>query len=284
MKKAILGFTLGIGIALTGSAWAQNSIQDMQNQMMNSMANQMSASMQNQMMGSVQNQMAANPAPAAPAMNSGGSMADMGTNIANSMAGAMMSAINQDVSANINMGGLWKPNADQQAISSSPATLDIRQMIEQAIKNMPTQQRNQIADQMTQQNLAMLQQGAAAANKIRTDVRNTIMSDRYKSISAVAPNLYRSNIQPQMVQTIIGSIRPWELPNRFKSQMMPKVVEQVSGQIKMPQINFMQEGIGDATFPNVPGMPGVGDMSNAIKQQQMQYMQDGVMNSSFPMK
>jgi hypothetical protein len=46
----------------------------------------------------------------------------------------------------------------------------------------------------------------------------------------------------------------------------------------------MQEGIGDATFPNVPGMPGVGDMSNAIKQQQMQYMQDGVMNSSFLMK
>lgn len=279
MKKAVLGFTLGIGIALTGSAWAQ-SIQDMQNQMMNSMASQMSASMQNQMMGTVQNQM---PATSAPAVNSGG-MADMGTNIANSMAGAMMSAINQDVSANINMGGLWQPSADQQAQSSAPATIDIRAMIEQAIQNMPSQQRNQIADQMTQQNLAMLQQGAAAANKIRTEVRNTIMSDRYKSISAVAPNLYRSNIQPQMVQTIIGSIRPWELPNRFKSQMMPKVVEQVSGQIKMPQINFMQEGIGDATFPNVPGMPGVGNVSGAIKQQQMQYMQDGVMNSSFPMQ
>jgi hypothetical protein len=82
------------------------------------------------------------------------------------------------------------------------------------------------------------------------------MTDRYRSISSMAPNLYRSNIQPQMVQTIIGNIRPWELPNRFKSTMMPQVVEQVAGRIKMPQINFMQEGIGNADFPNVPGLPG----------------------------
>ncbi len=283
MKKAVLGFTVVIGLALTGSAWAQNSsIQDMQQQMMNSMSNQMMGSMQNQMMGSVQNQMAAAPVPVASSGSS--SMANMGTSIANGMASAMMSGVGQQVSANIGMNTLWKPDADQQAQSSPAPTLDIRQMIEQAIQNMPAQQRNQIADQMTQQNLSMLQQGAAAANQIRTQVRDTIMSDRYKSISSVAPNLYRSNIQPQMVQTIIGTIRPWELPNRFKSQMMPKVVEQVSGQIKMPQINFMQEGIGDATFPNVPGMPGVGNMSGAVKQQQMQYMQDGIMNSTFPMK
>jgi len=38
----------------------------------------------------------------------------------------------------------------------------------------------------------------------------------------------------------------------------------------------MQEGIGDSTFPNVPGMPGVGAVSGKIKQQQMQFMQDGM--------
>jgi len=94
----------------------------------------------------------------------------------------------------------------------------------------------------------------------------------------MAPNLYRSNIQPQMVQTIIGSIKPWELPNRFKSQMMPKIVNQVSNQIKMPQIGYMQEGIGDNAFPNIPGLPGSSGVSGQIKQQQMQYMQDGVAN------
>lgn len=283
MKKAVIGFTLGIGLAVAGfagsAAAAGTSIQDMQNQMMSKMANQMSASMQQQMMGNV----AGGAMPGG--MTGGNGMAsmanNMANNMANSMASAMMSGVNQQVSANIGMDNLWKPNADQEALSSPAPTLDIRQMIDQAIGNMPQQQRSQIADQMTQQNLSMLQQGAAAANQIRTEVRNTIMADRYKNISSMAPNLYRSNIQPQMVQTIIGTIRPWELPNRFKSQMMPKVVEQVSGQIKMPQINFMQEGIGNAEFPNVPGMPG---MSGAIQKQQMQYMQDGIMNSNFPMK
>ena len=302
MKKAVIGFTLGIGLAVAGfagsAAAAGTSIQDMQNQMMSNMANQMSASMQNQMMGNVQNQMTGSAMPMGPmggsAMsmpgpsgmaNNNHSMAsmanNMANNMANSMANAMMSGVSQQVSANIGMDNLWQPNADQEAMSSPAPTLDIRKMIDQAIGNMPSQQRSQIADQLTQQNLSMLQQGAAAANQIRTQVRNTIMSDRYKNISSMAPNMYRSNIQPQMVQTIIGNIRPWELPNRFKSQMMPKVVEQVSGQIKMPQINFMQEGIGNAEFPNVPGMPG---MSGAIQKQQMQYMQDGIMNSNFPMK
>jgi hypothetical protein len=291
MKKAVIGFTLGIGLALAGfassAAAAGTSIQDMQNQMMSNMANQMSASMQNQMMGNMANQMGGG-APVGPGSSGGGmgmgpgsGMGNMGANIAAGMANAMMSGVSQQVSANVGMDNLWQPSADQQALSSPAPTLDIRNLIEQAIGNMPQQQRNQIADQMTKDNLSVMQQGAAAANKIRTQVRNTILTDRYRNISSMAPNLYRSSIQPQMVQTIIGSIRPWELPNRFKSQMMPRIVEQVSGQIKMPQINFMQAGIGDANFPNIPGLPGV---SSTIQNQQMQYMQDGIMNSNFPMK
>jgi hypothetical protein len=202
----------------------------------------------------------------------------MANSIASSIASGMVSNINQQVTSNVSMDGLWAPDADQAAQAAPASTLDIRSMIEQAIQNMPQQQRDSLAQQMTQQNLAIMQQGSAAANQIRAKVRDTIMMDRYRNISGMAPNLYRSNIQPQMVQTIIGSIKPWELPNRFKSQMMPKIVNQVSNQIKMPQIGYMQEGIGDSTFPNIPGLPGASGMSGEIKKQQMQYMQDGIMN------
>jgi hypothetical protein len=273
MRKAVISCTLGIGLALSGlhGAGAQmpNAVQDiaktmstsMQSQMMNSMM----GSMQNQMTGGVGSSMAMPSMGGPPMMSSGsapagggmaGGMANMGASIAAGMANAMMSGVGQQVSSNISMDGLWKPEADQVALSSPPPTLNLGEMISQAITSMPQQQRSQISEDLTRQNLSMMQQGAAAANQIRNQVRDTIMTDRYRSISSMAPNLYRSNIQPQMVQTIIGNIRPWELPNRFKSTMMPQVVEQVAGRIKMPQINFMQEGIGNADFPNVPGLPG----------------------------
>ncbi len=228
MKKVAIGFTLGIALAIAGSAMAQMS----------------------------------NPA------------SSMANGIAASMASGMMQGVNQQVSGNVKMDALFSTDADQTAQSSQASVLDIRQMIEQAVQNMPQQQRDSLAQQLTQQNLGLMPQAAAA--KIRDQVRGTILMDRYKNISAMAPNLYRSNIQPQMVQTIISNIKPWELPNRFKSKMMPMIVGQVSNQIKTPQIGYMQEGIGDSTFPNVPGMPGVGAVSGKIKQQQMQFMQDGM--------
>lgn len=210
-------------------------------------------------------------------------MSDMASSIAAGMASSMMAGVNQQVSSNVKMDTLFSPDADK-AVQSSPApVLDIRQMIEQAVQNMPQQQRDQLAGQMTQQNLALLQQGSAAASQIRTQVRDTILMDRYKNISAMAPNLYRSNIQPQMVQTIISNIRPWELPNLFKSKMMPVIVGQVSNQIKAPQIGFMQENITSAEFPNVPGLPGgmAGSVPSQIKTRQMQQMQQGVMDPNF---
>ncbi|CAK8723864.1 MAG: hypothetical protein CDV28_10932 [Candidatus Electronema aureum] len=210
-------------------------------------------------------------------------MAGMASSIAAGMASSMISGVNQQVSGNVKMDTLFSPEADQVAQSGPASVLDIRQMIEQAVQNMPQQQRDSLAQQMTTQNLTLLQQGSAAASQIRTKVRDTIMTDRYKNISAMAPNLYRSNIQPQMVQTIISNIKPWELPNRFKSKMMPMIVGQVSNQIKMPQINFMQENINSAEFPNVPGLPSgmAGSVPNQIKEQQMQQMQQGVMDPNF---
>lgn len=217
----------------------------------------------------------------ASAQSNSNPMSGMANSIANSIASGMVSNINQQVTSNVSMDGLWASDADQAAQAAPAPTLDIRNMIEQAIQNMPQQQRDSLAQQMTQQNLAVMQQGAAAANQIRAKVRDTIMMDRYRNISGMAPNLYRSNIQPQMVQTIIGSIKPWELPNRFKSQMMPKIVTQVSNQIKMPQIGYMQEGIGDNNFPNIPGLPGASGVSGQVKQDQMQFMQEGVNDPNF---
>lgn len=244
MKKTALKFTIALGLvaAAAGSAWAQ--------------------------MG-------------APAASSSNPMAGMANSIASSIASGMVSNINQQVTSNVSMDGLWAPDADQAAQSAPAPTLDIRNMIEQAIQNMPQQQRDSLAQQMTQQNLAIMQQGSAAANQIRAKVRDTIMMDRYRNISGMAPNLYRGNIQPQMVQTIIGSIKPWELPNRFKSQMMPKIVTQVSNQVKGSQIAYMQEGIGANSFPNIPGLPGASGVSDQVKQQQMQFMQDGVNDPNF---
>jgi hypothetical protein len=283
MKKAAIKWSLGLGMALAGlgmglgSASGQ-SMQDMQQQMMQQQMQQMQQQMTQQMpqqmmpqqMPNVQQQMVPNVQ-----QNMAGSMA---SSIAGAMASGMASSISPAVSANVGMDTLFSSDVEQKVLSSSTPVLDIRQMIDQAISSMPQNQRNELAQQMTNQNLALLQQGSAAATRIRNQVRDTIMMDRYRNISAMAPNAFRSRIQPQMVQTIIGSIRPWELPNRFKSQMMPMIVGEVSNQIKMPQIQYMQAGIGDSSFPPVPGLPMGQAMGGQIKNQQMKFMQDGVMN------
>jgi hypothetical protein len=275
MKKAAIQFSIGLGIALAGlgiglgSASGQ-SIQDMQQQMMQQQMQQMQQQMTQQMPQQMMPQQMPNVQ-----QNMAGSMA---SSIAGAMASGMASSISPAVTANVGMDTLFSPEVEQKVLSSSTPVLDIRQMIDQAISGMPQNQRNELAQQMTNQNLALLQQGSAAATRIRNQVRDTIMMDRYRHISSMAPNSFRSRIQPQMVQTIIGSIRPWELPNRFKSQMMPMIVGEVSNQIKMPQIQYMQAGIGDSSFPPVPGLPMSQSMGGQIKDQQMKFMQEGVMN------
>jgi hypothetical protein len=85
------------------------------------------------------------------------------------------------------------------------------------------------------------------AMPLRRELPGRMMNNMYN----YASNAYRQNIQPQMVQSIIGTMRPWEFPDRFRQAMMPSVVGQMSGQIKNIQLQYMQQGIADPSFPNV---------------------------------
>ena len=85
------------------------------------------------------------------------------------------------------------------------------------------------------------------AMPLRRELPGKMMNNMYN----YASNAYRQNIQPQMVQSIIGTMRPWEFPDKFRQAMMPSVVGQMSGQIKQIQLQYMQQGIDDPSFPNV---------------------------------
>lgn len=86
-----------------------------------------------------------------------------------------------------------------------------------------------------------------AAMPIKNQLPNRMMSNMYQFASTA----YRSNIQPQMVQGIVGTMQPWNFPNKFQQAMMPTMVGEISGQIKQMQLQFMQQGISDSSFPNV---------------------------------
>lgn len=85
-----------------------------------------------------------------------------------------------------------------------------------------------------------------AAMPIKNQLPNRMMSNMYQ----FASNAYRSNIQPQMVQGIIGTMQPWNFPNKFQQAMMPTMVGEISGQIKQLQLQYMQQGISDPSFPD----------------------------------
>lgn len=87
------------------------------------------------------------------------------------------------------------------------------------------------------------------AMPLKDELPGKMMNNMYQYASTT----YRQNIQPQMVQVIIGNMRPWDFPNRFKEAMMPKMVSQISTNIKQMQLQQMQEGISDTAFPNLPG-------------------------------
>lgn len=84
------------------------------------------------------------------------------------------------------------------------------------------------------------------AMPLRRELPGRMMNNMYN----VASNAYRQNIQPQMVQSIIGTMRPWEFPDKFRQAMMPSIVGHMSGQIKQLQLQYMQQGIADPSFPN----------------------------------
>jgi phospholipid N-methyltransferase len=82
---------------------------------------------------------------------------------------------------------------------------------------------------------------------LRRELPGKMMNNMYN----YASNAYRQNIQPQMVQAVVSNMRPWDFPNKFKQAMMPSVVKQMSSQIKQIQVQYMQQGINDPSFPNV---------------------------------
>ncbi|MGX9725826.1 MAG: hypothetical protein ACTFAK_00480 [Candidatus Electronema sp. VV] len=127
--------------------------------------------------------------------------------------------------------GLILAAAPVSALEFDPQTL---QTVDEMIRNM--------------QQETMQQQYASMP--LRNELPGKMMNNMYQYASVA----YRQNIQPQMVQVVIGGMKPWEFPDKFKQAMMPKIVLQVSSQIKDIQLQQMQEGIRDPSFPNVPGM------------------------------
>ncbi|WP_417909035.1 hypothetical protein [Candidatus Electronema sp. PJ] len=113
-----------------------------------------------------------------------------------------------------------------------------------------------VVDEMVRkmQQETMQTQYAAVPGSIKSELPSRVMNNMYNSMYLYASSTYRQAIQPQMVQVVVGQLRPWELPGKFKQRMMPDIVAQVSSQIKDSQLQQMQEGINDPSFPNVPGL------------------------------
>jgi len=108
----------------------------------------------------------------------------------------------------------------------------------------------QTVDEMIRKMQQETMQQQYAAMPLKNELPSKMMNNMYQYASSA----YRQNIQPQMVQVVIRSMRPWEFPDKFKQAMMPQIVSQVSAQIKDIQLQQMQEGIRDPSFPSVPVM------------------------------
>uniref|UniRef100_UPI004057A46B hypothetical protein n=1 Tax=Candidatus Electronema sp. TaxID=2698783 RepID=UPI004057A46B len=130
----------------------------------------------------------------------------------------------------LSAAGLIMTAAPARALDFDPETL-------QAVDDIITQMQRET---MRKQYEAM---------PLKDELPGKMMNNMYQYASTA----YRQNIQPQMVQVIIGNMRPWEFPDRFKTAMMPMMVSQVSANIKQMQLQQMQEGISDPAFPNLPG-------------------------------
>lgn len=134
--------------------------------------------------------------------------------------------------------------------------LDLRQVVWGGMQGLPQDQRYNGAMNMAGQNIYQLQQnmgsGSSPINQIRNAVRDSIMTSRVSDISRMGQSTFRPMIQPGAVQSMISQIQPWNFPIRFQSAMMPAMIPTVSAPIKQIQMQFMQSGIMNNGFPNVP--------------------------------
>ena len=154
---------------------------------------------------------------------------------------------------------------------STSQQVNLTEVVGQAIHALPSQQRDQLATQMTggrqllqsgqgfsslnPQELEQLTRSMiggnmpllrelngqtdkekiepdAAATQVMGKIRDQIMQDSYTNISQYGQNTYRTLMQPQVVQRMINNIRPWEFPTRFKGQMMPILSPKMGEQIQ----------------------------------------------------
>lgn len=137
--------------------------------------------------------------------------------------------------------GAWR------LLGTAAAVLMIAAVPAYAVDVNPEMQ--QVVDDMVRKMQQETMQQQYAAMPVKNELPGQIMNNMYNNMYQYASSNYRQAIQPKMVQVIISQMRPWDFPDQFKQRMMPDIVAQLSGQIKAPQLQQMQEGIMDASFP-----------------------------------
>ncbi len=123
--------------------------------------------------------------------------------------------------------------------SSLVPQLELRDTIRRAMESLSQLDRDQLAQGMVGRNVPQLMEGEMGdisitdtVGQVMTKVRDQMFQDIHASISQYGQTNYRSYMQPQVIQTMITAIRPWDFPNRFKSQMIPILSPSVGEQIK----------------------------------------------------
>ena len=127
--------------------------------------------------------------------------------------------------------------------SSLIPQLELRDTINRAMESLSSLDRDQLAQGMVGRNVPQLMEGEMGdisitdtVGQVMTKVRDQMFQDIHASISQYGQTNYRPYMQPQVIQTMISAIRPWDFPNRFKSQMIPVLSPSVGEQIKEQRV------------------------------------------------
>jgi hypothetical protein len=117
--------------------------------------------------------------------------------------------------------------------------LDLTQTISRAMQSLSQLDRDQLATGMVGRNVPQLMEGGmgdisinGTVGQVMEKVREQMFQDIHAGISQFGQTNYRPYMQPQIVQSMISHIRPWEFPNRFKSRMIPVLSPKMAEQIK----------------------------------------------------
>jgi hypothetical protein len=152
------------------------------------------------------------------------------------------------------MGGSYPSYPSTGSSSSLMPTVDLRRVVWQGVQGLPSQQQQNGAMAMANQNLNQLNQGMSNSMspvyQMRNNIRNQIMGNRISDISRMGQSMFMPMVQPGAIQSMIRQIQPWNFPSRFQSAMMPNMAPYVSQSIIPRQMAYMQQGI--MNNPNFP--------------------------------